>query len=549
MVGTMNGQKIWAGQYSLTTPVEMDIPVASMIDIFEQTVAKTPDAPAVFYFNQVISFRELDDSASRLATKLMDWGIGHGDRVGIYLQNDPEFLAAQYAIWKRGAIVVPLNPMFKEQELRYYLNDAGIKVIVLLDSLYSNKVKQVISDCNVQHVIVVREFGFFGEKASLPLSDGAVYFSDITESVYPEAKAREKVNPDDIAYLVYTSGTTGKPRGAMNSHRNITFNAEVYRIWMDMDASDTILAIAPLFHVTGIVGHTALSALVGAPLVLFHRFDPKTVLEAIRKHHPTMTVGSITAFISLLNHPDSAITDFSSIKKCFSGGAPIPSSVVEQFEEKTGIYIHNIYGLTETNSPTHAVPLGKRAPVDADSGALAIGVPIPNCDAIVIDLEDASKEVEIGKIGELAVKGPMLTRGYWNKPEETKRAFQSGYFLTGDVVRQDKGGWFYVVDRKKDMINTSGFKVWPRDVEDVLYQHPAVKEAAVIGVPDEYRGETVKAFISLKEQYIGQVTQEDVIVFCKERMAAYKYPRIVEIIPEVPKTATGKFLRRTLREM
>ncbi len=536
---------------SLTAPIKIDIPNVSMIDIFEQTAAIMPSAPAIYYFDEVISFSELDDMANRLASKFMDFGVCHGDRVGLYLQNDPQFLVAQYAAWKRGAIVVPLNPMFKVDELRYYLYDAGVKVIVLLESLYNESIRQVISDSSVEHIVIVQEpnSSYKNGIAESGFSDNTSNLEDIIANVQPSAKARENVAADDIAFLVYTSGTTGKPKGAMNSHRNIVFNAEVYKAWMNMDKNDVILAVAPLFHVTGIVGHSALSALIGAPLILFHRFEPKPVLEMIRKYSPTMTVGSITAFISLLNHPDSGITDFSSLKKCYSGGAPIPASVVEQFEEKLGIYIHNIYGLTETNSPTHAVPLGKRAPVDAKSGALSIGIPVPNCDAKVVNLADSSKDVPIGEIGELAVKGPMLFGGYWNKPEETRKAFCDAYFLTGDVVRRDEDGWFYVVDRKKDMINTSGFKVWPRDVEDVLYQHPAVKEAAVIGIPDAYRGETVKAFISLKEQYVGQVTPESVILFCKERMAAYKYPRVVEIIKEVPKTATGKFLRRSLRNL
>ena len=259
-----------------------------------------------------------------------------------------------------------------------------------------------------------------------------------------------------------------------------------------------------------------------------------------------MTIASITAFMAMMNAPESEDSDLSSLEKCYSGGAPIAPSIAEQFEEKFGIYIHNAYGLTESNSPTHFVPLGAHAPVDEESGALAVGVPVPNCEARLVKVEDASEEVPAGESGEFAAKGPMIFSGYWNKPEETEEAFQDGYFLTGDVAVMDEDGWFYIVDRKKDMINVSGYKVWPREVEDALYTHPQVKEAAVVGVPDEYRGETVKAFVALKEE--DKVTEEELVSYCKERMADYKYPRNIEFMEELPKTATGKFLRRELRD-
>ena len=236
------------------------------------------------------------------------------------------------------------------------------------------------------------------------------------------------------------------------------------------------------------------------------------------------------------------------MKKAYSGGAPVSEAIVNQFEELTGQYIHNVYGMTETNSPSHIVPLGKRAPVDADSGALAVGVPVPNCTMKIMDLEDGSTALPPGEIGEIVDSGPIVVPGYWQKPDETRHAIRDGWLYTGDVGKMDENGWFYVVDRKKDMIVASGYKVWPRDVEDVIYQHPAVKETAVIGVPDSYRGETVKAFIALKDGMQDSVSEEEIISFCKQRMAAYKYPRQVEFVAEIPKTLTGKFLRRSLRE-
>jgi long-chain acyl-CoA synthetase len=306
--------------------------------------------------------------------------------------------------------------------------------------------------------------------------------------------------------------------------------------------------VAPLFHVTGQVANLASAAYAGIPLILLYRFDPGLALEYIERWKATMTLGAITVFISLMNLPDIKKEAFSSMTKVYTGGAPVPVAVVESFEKNVGIYIHNAYGLTETNSPSHFTPLGSRAPTDPETGALSIGIPVCNCISKIMDLETGERELPPGEIGEIVVKGPMVVPGYWNKPGETAHAIRDGWLYTGDVGKMDEKGWFYLIDRKKDLINVSGFKVWPRDVEDVLYQHPAVREAAVIGVPDPYRGETVKAFVAVKEGEQGNVTSEKLIEFCRKRMAAYKYPRILEIVAEIPKTTTGKFLRRTLRD-
>ena len=349
---------------------------------------------------------------------------------------------------------------------------------------------------------------------------------------------------DDLAMLVYTSGTTGLPKGAMSTHGNVAFNTQVYRDWIELREGGPILGVAPLFHITGLVGHIAAAFICAAPLVLAFRFEPGVILDAIRERKVEFTIGSITVFIALMNHAESTREHFASLSKIYSGGAPIPPSVVEQFRAKFGHYIHNAYGLTETNSPTHVVPLGREAPVDPRSGALAIGVPIFNVDVFIGD--DGGQPMPVGEVGEVISRGPMIVPGYWNKPQETAKAMVGGYFHTGDVGFMDAQGWFYLVDRKKDMINVGGYKVWPREVEDVLYTHPAVREAAVVGMPDAYRGETVKAVVSLKPQ--ASVTPEALLGWCKERMAAYKYPRVMEIIDELPKTVTGKILRRELRD-
>jgi long-chain acyl-CoA synthetase len=283
--------------------------------------------------------------------------------------------------------------------------------------------------------------------------------------------------------------------------------------------------------------------MVPMPIVLGYRFDPAAVLDLIEQHRPTFTVGAITVFIALMNDPTREGRDLSSLTKVYSGGAPIAPTVVERFQSDIGPYIHNIYGLTETTSPSHAVPMTKVAPVDPTSGALSVGVPIFNTVVRVVD-EDG-KDVPVGEVGEFVTSGPQVVRGYWEKPEETAHAIPGGDLHTGDVGFMDADGWYYVVDRKKDMINAAGYKVWPREVEDVLYMHSSVREAAVIGIPDEYRGETVKAFVSLRPG--EDVSEQELIAFCKERMAAYKYPRYVELVDELPKTVTGKILRRELR--
>ena len=551
--------KPWLDKYADYVPKELPLPQKSMIDFFEDSAQRVPDVDAIRYFDQTISYSELDDLANRFATLLASRGVQKGDRVAVYTQSNPQFLIAQYGAWKRGAIMVPINPMLKQKELDYHLNDSGTKVLVCLESLYESVAKEVLENTSVEQVFTTSELDFLEEGAEenlspladssrrqLSSSEGVEDLLEVLRQTEPDEGAREQVLPEDVAYLVYTSGTTGQPKGTMETHSNVAFNSEVYRTWMQISDEDSVLGIAPLFHITGLIGHITLAGLAGIPLVLFHRVDPEEVLRLIGEWRPTMTIGSITAFIALMNTPGSDETDLSSLTKCYSGGAPVAPSIVEQFEEKFGVYIHIAYGLTETNSPTHFTPLGVRSPVDEESGALSIGIPVPNCEAKLVREDDASEEVEVGEPGEFAAKGPMVFKEYWNKPEETEEAFENGYFLTGDVAVMDEDGWFYIVDRKKDMINVSGYKVWPREVEDALYTHDQVMEAAVVGVPDEYRGETVRAFVALKEE--GSVSEEELIEHCKQRMADYKYPRQIEFLEELPKTPTGKFLRRELRD-
>lgn len=538
---TLDPTRPWLGHYRATLQLEH----ATVLDAFRAAVGTAPDAPAVKYFDAVMTLRQLDEDSDALASALSVMGFDRGDRLALYLQNVPQFVIGVLAAWKAGGVAVPVNPMNRARELRYVLNDSGARGVLCLESLHGEVAKAGFSGFTITTSELAYQTRFdqrlFMSQRREPVPDTP----DMEELVQQHRHAlRVDVEPTDIAFITYTSGTTGEPKGAINTHANVAFSAQAYRSWAGLTPSDVILGAAPLFHITGLVAHVALSLLVPSPLVLSYRFNAEVTRDAIKEHAPTFTVAAITAFIALMNLADTHDTDLASLSKVYSGGAPIAPAVAAEYERRFGHRIHNIYGLTETTSPTHAVPFGADAPVDDASGALSVGVPIFDTVARVVD--DDGIELPPGQIGEFELEGPQVVPGYWNKPIETQRCFPKGRLLSGDVGFMNDDGWFFVVDRKKDMINAAGYKVWPREVEDVLYEHPAVREAAVVGVPDAYRGETVKAFVSLKRH--ASVDVAALQRFCKERMAAYKYPRQIEVVDDLPKTITGKILRRELRQ-
>jgi len=547
----------WLKNYPDHVPHDLDLTIETALGDFKKSAALNPYAPAIYYFDHEIAFKQVDRFSDQLAAAFEGLGLQKGDRIILDLQNVPQFPIAAYAAWKLGAIVVPINPMYKEKELEYFCLDSGARLFLTLDEIVSNLDLSFFKYTSVEKLITTSPLDFIPPGADPPALlknarkvavPGALDMLGMIEAFQGKSPDDPGVTPEDVAYLTYTSGTTGPPKGAMNTHGNIAFNARVYQAMQRIDSHDVALGVAPLFHVTGEVAHLAISALSGIPLVLYYRFNPGETLRLIEQWKVTVTVASITVYIALLNHPDIKNRDLSSFTKAYSGGAPVSEATVTQFEEATGLYLYNVYGMTETNSPSHIVPWGTRAPVDSESGALSVGVPVPGCVMKIMDLEEGARELLPGEVGEIVDSGPIVIPGYWQKPEETTHAIRNGWLYTGDVGKMDEDGWFYLVDRKKDLIVASGYKVWPRDVEDVIYQHPAVKETAVVGEPDPYRGETVKAFVALKEGMGDSVTPEEIISFCKARMAAYKYPRKVEFVAEIPKTLTGKFLRRTLRE-
>jgi long-chain acyl-CoA synthetase len=541
----------WLSLYGEGPGGDLLLEHANALEMFRASAARAADRPMIHYFGTSLTLGEVDQMSDALAVGFHDLGVRPGDRVAVYLQNVPQFFLTVLAAWKVGATVVSCNPMLKEKELRQQLQDSGARILVALETLYNDVGLYVVPSTDVRAVVTTSELDFVrGETPRILRAvdrqrvTGAEDLLDLTRQYRGQRPPAVALRPDDIAFLTYTSGTTGPAKGAMNTHGNVVFSAQGYREWFRLTSDDVILGVSPLFHITGIVAHLAVSALLPAAVVLGCRFDAGETARMAERYRTTFTVAAITLFVALLNDPEARAGDFSSLTKIGSGGAPVSVTNVEGWKALTGNYIHHVYGMTETTSPSHAVPFGAEAPVDPRSGALSVGVPVFNTTVRIVD-EDGS-DMPVGEVGELVTEGPQVVPGYWRKTEETAHAMPDGRLRTGDLGFMREDGWFFVVDRLKDMIIASGYKVWPRDVEDVLLQHPAVLEAAVVGVPDEYRGETVKAFVTLRAG--ESVEERELITFAKHRMSAYKYPREVELVDELPKTASGKVLRRELRD-
>ena len=542
-------ERPWLALYGDQRP-DYDIEFPNALDMFRDGLRRDPSGVALAYFDGVITRSELDEQSDALASALLAHGFSPGDRLAVYLQNVPQFVIAMVATWKAGGVMVSINPMSRSRELSYLLKDSGARVLVALEALYDEVARDVLPDTGVQLVLTTSELEFqtrdderLFKGITRSRSEGTTDLSELVAQHRGQVPPPVELGADDVAFLTYTSGTTGVPKGAMNTHRNVVFTAQVYRDWVRFREGGSVFGIAPLFHITGLIGHIAVSFLSPLPLVLAYRFEPQVVLDAFVEHRPTYTIGAITALNALLAAPGFTKDHFSSFRSVYSGGAAISPTAERRFLEATGIQVHNAYGLTETTSPMTVTPFGSPSPVDPTSGALSVGVPAPN--TVVRIQSDDGQDLPLGEVGEIVADGPQVVAGYWDKPEETAVNLPGGALRSGDVGFMNPEGWVFIVDRKKDMINASGYKVWPREVEDVLAEHPAVRESAVVGVPDEKRGETVKAFVSVKAG--ASVTPDELIAHCKSRMAAYKYPRQVVLIDELPKTVTGKILRRELR--
>ncbi len=502
-----------------------------------------------------LTYKEVYDSAMKLAGYLQEIGIEKNDRVAIMLPNIPQSVISYYGILFAGGIVVQTNPLYMERELEYQMKDSGVKVIIVMDILYP-RVTKVMPQTELQHVIVtaIKDFLPFPKNLVYPFIQKKQYgivvnvkhegnnhlLTEILKQPMRKVKESDFNFDEDLALLQYTGGTTGFPKGVMLTHRNLVANATMCGAWLykSKPGQEIVLGILPFFHVYGMTTVLILSVMQGNKMVLLPKFDVETTLKTIQKQRPTLFPGAPTIYIGLLNHPDLKKYDLSSIDSCISGSAALPVEVQQRFEEVTGGKLVEGYGLTESSPVTHANFLWDRPRVKG-----SIGLPWPDTDAAIFSMQ-TGEPLPPGEVGEIVVKGPQIMKGYWNRPEDTAETIKDGWLLTGDLGYMDEDGYFYVVDRKKDMIIAGGFNIYPREIEEVLYEHPAIQEVVAAGIPDPYRGETVKAYIVLKEG--ANVTEKELDEFSRKHLAAYKVPRVYEIREELPKTAVGKILRRVL---
>jgi long-chain acyl-CoA synthetase len=546
----MYSDRPWLALYPADFPPELKARFHDMLSAFRAAVSISPGHVAIQYFDGAITYEELDRSSSRIAFALSARGVGQGNRVSIITQNIPAFADVVVAAWKIGAVPVPSNPLYRAYELSKVFADCAPSAIICEASLDATVREALLTAKHDAAVLLVSphdrqaadDWRVLPPRDAEPCASPSLY----SEAVYRPGTPRiETFDDSDLGLLLYTSGTTGAPKGVMIRHDSLAFNAQAMGAWGGVNSTSRVLGIAPLFHITGFVSHLAMCIVAQCTLILHYRFEPRVVLDVIRKTRPTYVVGAITAFNALMNTEGACREDFESFDAVYSGGAAIAPALADKIKACLGVSIRPCYGMTETTSPSHATPPRLPVPVDPESGAMAVGIPIFSTEAMIVN--ETGGAVPVGERGELWMRGPQIMTGYWNKPEETSEALSDGWMRSGDIAFMDTAGWFYLVDRKKDMINASGFKVWPREVEDCLYQHAAIREAAVVGIPDPYRGENVVAYISLRSG--AATTREDLTAFCRERLTGYKCPRRFEIVDELPKTITGKIQRNVVREM
>ena len=550
-------ERPWLASYPPGVPETYDYPLVPLTRFLDDAAQDFPHTEAVEFLGYSLTYRELRDQVDRFATALHNLGVRKGDRVGIVLPNCPQHVVAVFAILRLGAIVAENNPLYTEAELEHQINDSGCTVLIVLDPVYQRIAKLKGKLPTVRHVVCtgIQDalpfpknllFPLKGKKDgtyyAIPEGEGVLRFTELVARTAPAVRQADVDPREDLAMLVYTGGTTGVSKGVMLTHFNLVANAFQARLWMpDVQAGrENILCVLPFFHSYGLTTELTLGILSAATLTLLPRFDVDMVLKTIDKRKPTLFPGVPTIYVALNNAVDVKKYDLTSVRACLSGAAPLPVEVGRQFEELTGAKLREGYGLTETSPLTHANPIyGK-----AKKGS--IGLPVTDTVCAIVDLEDPTKLVEPGQPGELAIWGPQVMKGYWRRQDATDDMIKEGWLLTGDIAQIDEEGYFAIVDRKKDMIIAGGFNIYPRDIEEVLYEHPKVEKAVVAGIPDTYRGETVKAYIVLKQ---GQrATAEEMDAWCREKLAAYKVPKDYEFRAELPETMVGKVLRRLLIE-
>lgn len=549
--------KPWLKHYPPQIPHTLTYEETSLQQLLKNTAEKYPNKIAIHFNGKELSYQELYDSALKFAGYLQKIGIQKGDRVAIMLPNTPQSVISFYGVMMAGGIVVQTNPMYTERELAFQMKDSGAKAIVALDILFP-RIKKIQGETELEHIIItaIKDYLPFPKNLVYPFIQKKQYGFSVkvehkgndhlfTEIMKHPALQEPIMNinfEEDLAILQYTGGTTGFPKGVMLTHKNLIANTKMCQAWLYKcrEGEEIVLGALPFFHVYGMTTVMILSILQASKMVLIPKPDPEVLLKTIQSQRPTMFPGAPTMYIGMLNHPELSKYDLSSIDSCISGSAPLPVEVQEQFERLTGGKLVEGYGLTESSPVTHANLLW-----DGERVKGSIGLPWPDTLAEIRSVE-TGEPLPVGEIGELVVKGPQVMKGYWNRPEETQEVLKDGWLHTGDMGYMDEEGYFYIVDRKKDMIIASGYNIYPREIEEVLYEHPAVKEVVVAGVPDPYRGETVKAYIVLKEG--TTVTEDELNKFARKNLAAYKVPRKYEFRDELPKTTVGKILRRQLVE-
>jgi long-chain acyl-CoA synthetase len=549
----------WFRHYEAGVPRSIEYPDITLPQALDQTAESYPDRVALRFFLDArlpvpaLTYRELQSATKRFATALFQLGVRKGDRVALMLPNCPQLVVAFYGALRIGAIPVNTNPMYVAREMKEQFEDSGCETVVLLDQFFP-RLREVHAATRVRRVIVVdvaETLPWYarllvhaaqrrrGEHVRIPPATDTHYFRDLLRA-YPPTPPGADLKASDVALLQYTGGTTGTPKAAMLTHRNLVANSLQARAWFPRAAAgrEIFLGAIPFFHVYGLTSVLLFGVAAGAEIVMIPRPRPvDVVLEAIQRFRVTLFPGVPTLYAAINDHPRVEEYDLRSGALCVSGAAPLPHQVFERFEAMTGGRLVEGYGLTETSPLTHCTPLfGERR-------AGSIGLPFPDTEARIVDME-TGEPLPPGEDGELEVRGPQVMLGYWNRPEETAEVLHDGWLRTGDIGHVDHAGFFYVVDRRKDMIDASGFKVLPREVEEVLLMNPKVREAVVAGVPDAYRGETVKAFVVLRPG--EESSEEEIVDFCRLHLAAFKVPRRVEFRTELPKSMVGKYLRRVL---
>ncbi|OLO25689.1 long-chain fatty acid--CoA ligase [Alkalihalophilus pseudofirmus] len=521
----------WLNYYPENVPETLEIPSVSIYQLLERTTTDYPNQIAVIDEKKEWSYETLKKYTDRFATALHKLGFQKGDKLAIMLPNSVEYIISYYAALRLGGIAVQVNPLYQTSELDYLFENSQARWFVGND-VQRSKLKALPYGDILKTIYVSKETVYEGEHHFYKM------IIETDEVDLPEVEIDPK---NDVAVLQYTGGTTGRSKGVMLTHFNLIANVHQSFVFSDgffERPGERVLSVTPFFHVYGMTGAMNLTIFAAGTIICMKRFTIEQTIEYMRKYRPTFFPGVPTMYIALLRHPDATEEVLSSMKVCNSGSAPMPVEAMKEFEIKTGSFIVEGYGLSE------AAPITHRNPVTGLKKPGSIGIPLPNTESKIVDRETGSMELPPGEVGELIIKGPQVMKGYWNNESETVMALRDGWLYTGDLAKMDEDGYFYIVGRKKDLIIASGYNVYPTEIEDVLYEHPAVSEACVFGVADSYRGETVKAVIVLKENL--SLTKTEIIDWCSKRLAVYKVPKEISFRDELPKTAVGKLLRHKL---